>query len=275
MPAARKRLRAPLVTLALGLVLGFAPMARFADRLVYFPSRTHDGGTPAALGLAHEDVYLRASDGVRLHAWFVPAAAPRHTVLFLHGNAGNISHRLDKLSVLNELGADLLLLDYRGYGRSEGSPDETGTYRDAEAAYQWLRARGLPAERLVAYGESLGGPIAVDLAARQPLGGLVLESAPTSIAAVARYHYPWLPVELLLSVRYDALAKIGGVHAPLLILHSPDDEIVPFAMAEELYAAANPPKRLVRLRGGHNDNFMVAAETYRATLNDFLQRGVR
>ena len=247
-------------------------MARLADRLVYFPSRPHDGGTPAVFGLAYDDVTLITQDGVRLHAWFVRAPSARRTVLFLHGNGGNISHRLDKLTVLNELDADVLLLDYRGYGHSEGTPDEAGTYRDADAAYAWLRGRGDSAERIILYGESLGGPIATDLAARQPVGGLILESAPSSILGVAQYHYPWLPVSWFLSVRYDALAKIGRVHAPLLILHSPDDPLVPFAMAEELYAAANPPKQLVRLRGGHNDNFLMAAETYRSALNDFLQR---
>jgi hypothetical protein len=254
--------------------LAFAPMARFADRLVYFPSRPHDGGTPAALGLAYEDVELTASDGVRLHAWFVPAPGAQRVLLFLHGNAGNISHRLDKLAVFSELGASVLLLDYRGYGRSQGTPDEAGTYRDADAAYAWLRTRGIPAQHIVAYGESLGGPIATDLAARQPVGGLILESAPSSILAVARHHYPVVPVGMFLSIRYDALEKIGRVHAPLLILHSPSDEIVPYALAEQLYAAANQPKRLVQLRGGHNDNFMVAADTYRTALHDFLQRDV-
>jgi fermentation-respiration switch protein FrsA (DUF1100 family) len=252
--------------------LAFAPMARFADRLIYFPTREHDGGTPARLGVAYEDVELRAADGVRLHAWFVPAPAAKRVLLFLHGNAGNISHRLEKLAVFNELGASVLLLDYRGYGRSEGTPDEAGTYRDAEAAYAWLRARGFPAAQIVAYGESLGGPIATDLAARHALGGLILESAPSSILAVARHHYPLLPAGMFLSARYDALGKIGGVRVPVLMLHSPDDEIVPYALAEELYAAANDPKQLVRLRGGHNDNFLVAADVYREALRGFLRR---
>ncbi len=247
-------------------------MARIADRLVYFPTREHDGGTPRALGLEYENVSLTASDGVRLHGWYVPADTPLRTVLLLHGNAGNISHRLDKLAVLNDLGVSVFLLDYRGYGRSEGSPDEAGTYRDAEAAYIWLRERGIEPPQLMVYGESLGGPIATDLATRQPVGGLILESSPSSILAVAQYFYPLLPVSTLLSVRYDALAKIGNVHAPLLILHSPSDEIVPFAMAEQVYAAANTPKRLVRLGGGHNDSFLVAADVYRGALGDFLHR---
>ncbi len=257
----------PLIAL-----LAFAPMARIADRLVYFPTREHDGGTPAVLGLAYEDVTVSASDGVRLHAWYVPAPTPLRTVLLLHGNAGNISHRLDKLAVLNDLGASVLLLDYRGYGHSQGSPDEAGTYRDADAAYGWLRARGIEPQQLMVYGESLGGPIATDLAARQPVGGLILESSPSSILAVAQHFYPLLPVSMFLSVRYDALAKIAEVHAPLLVLHSPTDEIVPFAIAEQVYGAANSPKRLVALRGGHNDNFLVAADVYRGALGDFLHR---
>ncbi|MGD9762312.1 MAG: alpha/beta hydrolase [Candidatus Binatia bacterium] len=253
-------------------LLAVVPVPRFADRFVYFPTRAHDGGTPAALGLPYEDVELIAADGVRLHAWWVPAAAAQRTVLLLHGNAGNVSHRLDKLAVLNELDANALLLDYRGYGRSEGTPDEAGTYRDAEAAYDWLRGRGVAPPAIIAYGESLGGPIAVHLAAQRPLGGVVLESAPSSIAGVARHHYPWLPVQLLLSNRYDALAKIGQVRAPMLILHSPDDEIVPFAMAEALQGAAAAPVRLVRLSGHHNDAFIAAAEVYRAALRDFFER---
>lgn len=257
---------APLIA----LLLAAAPMPGLADRLVYFPTRALDGGTPAAFGLPYQDVALTAADGVRLHAWWVPAPQPRRVVLFLHGNAGNISHRLDKLAVLAGLDASVLLLDYRGYGRSEGTPDEAGTYRDADAAYAWLRRRGESPQSIVAYGESLGGPIATDLAARQALGGLVLESAPASILAVAQYHYPWLPVSWFLSVRYDALERLPRVRAPLLVLHSPRDEIVPFAMAEALYAAAPGRKRLVRLAGGHNDGFVVAAEVYQAALREFL-----
>jgi fermentation-respiration switch protein FrsA (DUF1100 family) len=218
-------------------------------------------------------VRLEAADGVRLHAWFVRAPSRRRTVLLLHGNAGNISHRLDKLAILTDAGADVLLLDYRGYGASEGTPDEPGTYRDADAAYEWLLERGVPAGDVVLYGESLGGAIAVDLAARRPVGGVILESAPSSIIGVARHHYGWLPVGLFLSARYDALERIPRLRAPILILHSGEDEIVPFAMAEELYEAAPEPKRLLRLRGGHNDAFLVSAELYRAAIADFLRRG--
>jgi hypothetical protein len=249
---------------------GCSPMAGLADRFVYFPTRDLDGGTPATIGLAYEDVALRTADGVRLHAWFGPGGAGRPTLLFLHGNAGNISHRLEKLSILNDLGVSVLLLDYRGYGLSRGEPSEAGTYRDADAAYDWLRARGIEPGSVVPYGESLGGGVATDLAARRPVGALILESTPTNMPDVARAHYPLLPAGLLLSVRYDALAKIPSVSAPLLLLHSSEDEIVPFAMAERLHRAARPPKRLVRLRGGHNDNFLVAKDAYVTALREFL-----
>jgi len=243
----------------------------FTDRFVYFPTRALDGGTPASIGLAYEEVRLRTSDGVRLHAWFVPGGRERPTLLFLHGNAGNISHRLEKLAILHELGGAVLLLDYRGYGLSEGAPDEAGTYRDGDAAYDWLIQRGIQPTSLVVYGESLGGGVATDLAARRAVGGLILESTPTNMPDVARAHYPLLPAALLLSVRYDSLAKIASVDAPLLILHSTEDEIVPFEMAERLFRAARPPKRLVQLRGGHNDNFLVATDAYTSALRAFLR----
>lgn len=246
--------------------------AQFADRFVYYPTREHDGGTPATIGLAYDDVRLTAADGVHLHAWFVPGRAQGPTLVFFHGNAGNISHRLEKLAILHGLGAAVLLLDYRGYGQSEGRPDEAGTYRDAEAAYDWLARRSDQPAAAVLYGESLGGTVATDLAARRAVGGLILESTPSSIVEVARHHFPVLPIDWFLSVRYDALSKIGRVSAPVLILHSTDDEIVPFAMAERLFDGARAPKRLVRLAGGHNDNFLVSADAYRQALKEFLLR---
>jgi hypothetical protein len=270
--------------LGAGIVAPLLLAMSFADSLVYFPIGPHDG-TPGSIGLEYEDARLTTSDGVRIHGWYVPAsggertaagdlpsfaATRRPVVLFLHGNAGNISHRLDKLAVLHGLGADVLLLDYRGFGASGGAPTEEGLYRDADAAYDWLLARGVSTDDLVLYGESLGGTVAVDLAARRPAGELVLESTPSSILGVARHHYPFLPVGLFLSARYDAAAKIDRVEVPILFLHSPDDEIVPFAMAEAMLAAAKGPKRLVRLRGGHNDAFLISAETYREALREFL-----
>jgi fermentation-respiration switch protein FrsA (DUF1100 family) len=256
-----------LPLLFLGMMSGI--LAGIVDRFVYFPTREHDGGTPRAIGAPYEDVHLRTADGIALHAWFVPAEAARLALLLLHGNAGNISHRLEKLSVLRSLGASVLLLDYRGFGHSEGTPDEEGTYRDADAAYDWLTQR-LSAEKIVLYGESLGGAVAAELATRRPTAGLILESSPSSILEVAKAHYPFLPMRALLSIRYDALQRISRLSVPLLILHSRQDAIVPYEMAERLYAAARGPKRLVPLRGGHNDAFLVDAAVYRSALEEFL-----
>jgi fermentation-respiration switch protein FrsA (DUF1100 family) len=172
--------------------------------------------------------------------------------------------------VLHGLGAGVLMLDYRGYGKSEGTPDEAGLYADAGAAYEWLRQRGHAERDIVIYGESLGGAVGADLASRRASGGIILESAPSSILAVARHHYAPLPVGLLLSDHFDALSRIGRVSPPVLILHSNTDEIVPFTMAEEILAAAPEPKRLVRLSGGHNDGFVVSAATYERALREFF-----
>jgi pimeloyl-ACP methyl ester carboxylesterase len=239
--------------------------------MIYLPARELDR-TPSDLGLAYEDLTLTAIDGARLHAWFLPgrAAAPV-TVLFLHGNAGNISHRFDKLAVLRALGADVLIVDYRGYGRSTGRPDEGGTYRDADAAYEHLTGkRALDPHRLVLYGESLGAAVAVDLAARRPVGGLIMESAFSSAVEVGRELFPFLPASLLVRNRYDNVAKIGRVRAPVLLLHSRDDEFFGWHHPQRLYEAAHTPKQLIELRGGHNDAFLVSGAAFAEALKVFL-----
>jgi hypothetical protein len=243
----------------------------YEPRMIYLPARELDR-TPSDLGLAYEDLTLTAIDGARLHAWFLPgrAAAPV-TVLFLHGNAGNISHRFDKLAVLRALGADVLIVDYRGYGRSTGRPDEGGTYRDADAAYEHLTGkRALDPHRLVLYGESLGAAVAVDLAARRPVGGLIMESAFSSAVEVGRELFPFLPASLLVRNRYDNVAKIGRVRAPVLLLHSRDDEFFGWHHPQRLYEAAHPPKQLIELRGGHNDAFLVSGAAFAEALKGFL-----
>lgn len=253
---------------ALVLLLGW-----YEPRLIYFPARDLDG-TPAGLGLPFEDVELRTADGERVHGWFLPAAAPAPvTVLLLHGNAGNISHRFQKLAVLRDIGADVLIVDYRGYGRSSGRPTETGTYRDADAAYEYLvQTRRIDPRRLVVYGESLGAAVAVDLAARKPVGGLVMESAFSSGVDVGQEMFPFLPAHLLVRNRYDSVKKIGSVQAPILILHSRNDEFFKWQHPQRLYDAAREPKRLVELRGGHNDAFLVSSGVYAAALSTFLRQ---
>jgi len=247
-----------LLLLAAAAALLLVLIAVAQRRLIYFPSR--DVPDPRALGFPQiEDARFTAEDGVALHGWFAPAAgAPRRlAVLVSHGNAGNVAHRLHLLADLPAAGLDVLVYDYRGYGESEGSPSEAGLYRDGRAAQAWLLQRtGLPAARLVHFGESLGAAVSVELARAEPAPGAVIVQSPfTSLADVAGEHYPLLPVRLLLRDRYENAAKIGALRAPLLVLHGTDDSIVPLANGRALFERATAePKRFVEVRGaGHND----------------------
>ena len=242
--------------------------------MLYYPDR-HIERTPDQVGLKYDDVTLTTSDGLKINGWFVHALdasrSPRATILFFHGNAGNISHRLEKLQTLADLGVDTFLIDYRGYGRSEGFPGEAGTYRDAEAVYSYiLNTVHRSPNTVVVYGESLGSAVAVDLAVKHPVGGVIIEEAFTSVGDVGQKMFPFLPVRWLVRNKYDTLSKIGRINAPLLIFHSRDDEFFDIRHAQRLLAAAKEPKQLVELHGGHNDAFEVSAELYRKSLRDFL-----
>jgi fermentation-respiration switch protein FrsA (DUF1100 family) len=243
-------------------------------RLIFYPDmpgRTLEA-TPAEVDLAFEDVSLATADGEQLHGWYVPHEAAPATLLFCHGNAGNISHRLDSIRLFHELGLNVLIFDYRGYGRSSGTASEQGTYRDAEAAWEYLVGeRGIAPPHIVLFGRSLGAAIASDLATRTQPGAVILESAFTSVTDMAARLYPWLPVRWLASYRYDNAAKIRDISAPVLIMHSRDDEIIPFSHGERLYALANEPKRMLELRGGHNDGFHVSRDDYRPIVGDFIR----
>ena len=243
-------------------------------RLIFYPDmpgRTLEA-TPATVDLAFEDVSLATADGEQLHGWYVPNDAAHATLLFCHGNAGNISHRLDSIRLFHELGLNVLIFDYRGYGLSSGTASEQGTYRDADAAWEYLVGeRGIPPQRIVLFGRSLGAAVASDLATRTQPGAVILESAFTSVPDMAARLYPWLPVRWLASYRYDNAAKIRNISSPVLVMHSRDDEIIPFAHGERLYALANQPKRMFELRGGHNDGFHVSRDQYRPVVGDFIR----
>ncbi len=245
----------------------------FEENFIYFPTRAHDW-TPAEAGLASEEAWLTAEDGVGIHGWFLPAPGSRFTVLFAHGNAGNISHRLDRARLLqSRLQADVFLFDYRGYGRSEGGPDEEGTYRDARAAYRYLvEQRGLPAERLLLLGESLGSAVVLDLALVRPCRALILESPFTSVPDMAKAVFPFLPVASILRTRYDNLAKVGRLRVPLLVLHGDRDSVVPFEQGRRVFEAAPEPKRFFRIAGAdHNDTYVTGGEAYWRALTSFVQ----
>jgi len=260
--------------IAVLLVVVSAIMLLFERKLIYFPQRSHDI-LPRDLGLAFEDLSLTAEDGVRIHAFYLPPpGVPRWTVLLAHGNAGNMSHRLDRTLLLqSKLDAAVLLFDYRGYGRSEGSPDEEGTYRDARAAHRFLvEEKRVPPDRLVVFGESLGSAVALDLALSRPCRALVLESPFASVPAMARAVYPFLPLWPLVRTRYDNEAKAPRLTVPLLVLHGDRDEVVPFAQGRRVFEAAPGPKRFFAIPGaGHNDTYLVGGEAYWNAVRDFLE----
>jgi fermentation-respiration switch protein FrsA (DUF1100 family) len=236
-------------------------------QMLYYPDRTPFRTPPGVT-----DLDLTTSDGVKIHGWFVPGPPDAAlTVLFFHGNAGHLADREEKLAILRQLGLNVCIIDYRGYGRSAGKPNEQGTYRDAEAAYDDLtKTRGLAPHTIIVYGESLGTGIAVELAARLPVGGVILEAGFTSIGDVAQEMFPFLPVRYVVRNKYDSLRKISRLQAPLLLLHSRGDEIFGFHHAERLLAAAPEPKRLVELHGDHNGAFFHSGEIYRAALKEFV-----
>ena len=257
-----------LAALLLALFLG---LRWYEQQSMYYPTRDIVR-TPSDAGLPFESVVLETPDGETLHGWWVPSGSPdAPVVLFFHGNGGNVSHRLEKIAVFRDIGADTLIIDYRGYGRSSGTPSEQGIYRDARAAYQWLTTtRRVDPDRIVVYGESLGSAVAVHLASEAPMGGVVVESGFTSVTDIAQKRLPFLPVQWILKHKFDSLEKVPRINAPLLILHSRQDELFEMSHPERLLAAAEAPKRLVEMQGGHNDAYLVSADTYRDALARFL-----
>ena len=245
----------------------------FQARLVYFPQMARElTVTPRAVGLDFEEVRL-AADGETLHGWWVPANAARGAVLVLHGNAGNISHRLEYLTMFNRLGYATLIVDYRGYGRSSGTPSEDGTYRDGEAAWRHLtEIRKFAPRDIVLFGESLGGGVATWLALQHPPRALVLASTFTSAPDLGAQVYPWLPVRWLARIEYNNLERIPRITAPVLIAHSKGDDIIPFSHGRALFDAAREPKQFLELRGGHNDGFIFAREEWVREVGAFLER---
>jgi fermentation-respiration switch protein FrsA (DUF1100 family) len=262
------RLLAPLVLVAGALVL---LMPWLLNSLLYFPSRG-PGDTPAGAGLRYEDLEVPTEDGERLHAWWIPARPPsKGHVLLCHGNAGNVTDRVIHAKLLVDAGLDVLLFDYRGYGRSSGAPGEEGTYRDARAARVALLGRpGAGASRLLYLGESLGGAVALALALESPPRGLVLQSAFTSVREMGRLHYPMIPA-LVIPDAYPNLRRIRDLKAPLLVLHGGQDDIVPLSQGQALFAAAPEPKRMqVFAQLGHNDLVVLAGEAYTKAIADWV-----
>ena len=240
-------------------------------RLIYHPEKglTSD---PSQMGLDYETVVFTAGDGVQLHGWYVPGSRDV-TFLWFHGNAGNISHRLGNLKEMHdELAVNIFIFDYRGYGQSQGTPSEQGTYLDAKAALDSLKSReDLSTRKIVYYGRSLGGALAVELATQEPPYGLVLESSFPSVPYVAQKANPFLPLWRLLRTKYDSAAKVPHLQVPLLQIHGDSDDTVPLETGKVLFEAANTPKDFYVIPGAdHNDTYLVGGMAYWEKLREFI-----
>ena len=271
---ARNLLRKHWVILGFLILAGsIILMPHALERLfVYYPIKEVEGD-PSRIGLAFEDLSLVTDDGVKIHGWFVPCHGSHTTLLVFHGNAGNIGHRLPLIEILHELEAHVLIIDYRGYGRSQGQPFEEGLYRDARAAAAWWTQRFAgPDQRLVLIGKSLGGPVAVDLATHVPVSGLILQSTFTSAWDMAKTLFPIGLLQPLSGVHFDSAAKIGAIRCPKLFIHGSLDEIVPFRLGKKLFDLAPEPKQFLEVSGaGHNDLIWVAGPDYSRTIRKFLR----
>jgi fermentation-respiration switch protein FrsA (DUF1100 family) len=261
------------IALAIGLIYGGVRL--FEWRNVFHPSRRMEGD-PGDVGLAFEEVPFFAEDGTRLYGWWIPHPEATGTILYCHGNAGNISTRLNVCAGLHQLKVNVFIFDYRGYGHSRGWPGEIGLSRDARAAYEVVRARYDDADEppVIIYGASLGGSVAVALAAEKPSLGLILEGAFTSSIDVGEYWFPWLPVRLIARYRFDALSKIMAMHIPKLIAHSPRDRVIPFDLGNQLFNAAPQPKTFVSLDGEHGEAGWEQTPRFFSELHRFVAENV-
>ncbi len=258
-----------ILWIALFIILFITGIRYIERRGMYFPMKDI-AITPDAVGLPYEEVYFETSDKKRLSGWFIPNGRARFTVIFSHGNAGNISHRIDKILLLHRLGVNIFIFDYRGYGKSEGRPSEEGLYKDASAAYDYLTdERKISKEDIILYGESIGGAVAIDLAQKRYARALITEETLTSVRAIAKTIYPFIP-HFLFSNRFDSISKIKGLSCSKLIIHSVDDEIVPFRLGERLFNAAGEPKRFLRIRGTHNEAFLDSKVQFAEGIKAFL-----
>lgn len=236
---------------------------------IYHPSADIIG-TPASAGLKYEDIYFYSEPKIRLNGWWIPGPGDK-TILVFHGNGGNISHRLELIKIFNQVGLNVFIIDYRGYGRSQGLPSEKGTYRDGMAALSYLTGdRGLGLDKIIIFGRSLGGPIAAELAAVFTPGGLVLDSTFTSIKDMGKHLYPSLPVRRFLQFDYNTLKSVAKVKCPVLLMHSKQDGYIPYHHALRLYQAIESEKELVTIAGTHSNGYLISAERYRKSIEKFI-----
>lgn len=257
-----------VIPLLLGLTTVF--LRNIEKRVIFYPSRSIDIN-PERLGLNFEEVSFYSSDKYKLYGWLITAKEAKYTILFCNGNAGNMSYRVEKAKFFNQLSCNVLLFDYRGYGKSKGSPSERGLYKDVSAAYCYLLKRGIEPGRIIGYGESLGGAVIIDLALSHKLGGLILDSTFSSIEDVIKLRYPLIPSRVF-SSKFNSVYKIKSIIPPKLIIHSIDDEIIPFRLGKKLYEVSPEPKDFLQVRGGHNSNFYESQDILKKGIGDFIEK---
>jgi len=259
-----------IVTSLLVLMLFSSLLYLQQPSMIFFPYREL-ATTPVEWGLEYDDVSLKAQDGTRLHGWYIPRQGSDQVLLFFHGNAGNISHRGESVAIFHRLGLNVFIFDYRGYGHSQGKPSEAGFYEDARAAWHYLTVtRGIDEADIIIFGRSLGAAVAGKLASEVQPRALILESAFSSARDIAKTIFPILSYITILRFKFDTADYIRGVTSPLLVVHSPEDEIIPFQLGEKVYQAANQPKRFVAIEGDHNTGFLHSQPAYERALGEFI-----
>jgi len=271
-----QKIKRMLIIISIGLVLGYLVLVSFVyvrqGRMLYFPMKEINE-TPKDIGFDFEEITLKTKDGINISAWYIPAKNERGVLLFCHGNAGNISHRLDSIRIFHDLGLSVLIFDYRGYGRSEGSPTEKGTYIDAEAALDYLvNVKNFKPQKIIIFGRSLGSAVAAETALRHKAGALIIESGFTSVPALGSRFFPYLPVRLISRYHYLTIEKVGKINIPKLFIHSPGDEVIPFDHGLALYEKAAKPKEFLSIAGGHNEGFIMSGKTYIDGLEAFIEK---
>jgi len=260
-----------IVVIIAGVYIIFAGfLFIFQSHYVYYPERVLLAD-PGSIGLDFESVDFETADGAKLSGWFIPGDSTRGVILFCHGNAGNISHRLESIQIFHQLGLDVFIFDYRGYGQSEGKPTEQGTYQDAEAAWQYLvETRQVEPSQVVVFGRSLGGAVASWLAQSHRPRALILESTFTSVPNIAATLYPYLPVRFLSRFQYATAEYLVRIECPVLIVHSRNDEIMPFSHGRQLFEMAKEPKEFLEISGTHNEGFITSGKHYEQGLDAFI-----
>jgi len=246
--------------------------------LIFYPNMPGRNlvATPDNLGMSYQNVELVTGDDVKLHGWFIPHKKAKGTVLFFHGNAGNISHRLDSIEIFHRLELNVFIIDYRGYGQSDGKISEKGTYRDAEAAWHYLNnAQDINAKQIIIFGRSLGASIASWLASKHTPAALIIESGFTSVPSMGQRLYPFLPIRWLSQYKYNTQQYVKNITCPVMVAHSKNDEIIPYEEGRNIFNATAEPKHFLEMRGGHNDGFIASGASYVEGLRSFIHENLK